>query len=249
MCIVSHFLSETKYITVHLNTSFGKNLISVPGWAVHPLRWIPSEVWLTWWERCFLQMWCLQLSVQLGPLDGLGSKLCAVIEAGSPWGSALIANKVYLLPTTATTAQQSVFDPRLPSLCGLIMKVRIAIYTQSHSVFPKPPQPCTVIQYRQDNYSKESCMKQLSVLRHRRAICACITAHRRTSTQKVRLTIPLTVFLWPPPGIFFHSFNFTAKERRQLCLLGTKHIGKWTRFVLNKTSSEESLMPTVLNWM
>lgn len=47
-------------------------------------------------------MWVRLLSgVDLGSPDGLVSKLCAVIEAGSLWDSALTSNKVYLLPTAA----------------------------------------------------------------------------------------------------------------------------------------------------
>lgn len=159
--------------------------------ALTKLFILSNKVCLTWWERCHLQMRCLQLSVQYGSIDGLGSKLRAVIEASFPWGSALIANKVYLLPTTETIAQQSVFDPCLPSLCGLIMKVRITLYTQSHTGFPKLTQPLTVIRYRQDNYSKESCMKHLRVLTHTHTHMLFVHAsphtdvypHRRSATQ------------------------------------------------------------------
>ena len=60
---------------------------------IHLLRFLLEFVT----RLCLLQMWYLHYSsVQPGLLDGLGSKLCSVIEAGSPWGSALIASKVYL---------------------------------------------------------------------------------------------------------------------------------------------------------
>lgn len=115
------------------------------------LHWSLSEIWLARRERCLLHMWYLQLS---SSLDVLGGKLCAAIEAGSPRGSALITNKVYLLPTTATTTRHSVFDPCLPSLCGPIMKVRMTIHTQSHIVFTKPTQTYVIIQYRKWGHTK-----------------------------------------------------------------------------------------------
>lgn len=93
-----------------------------------PLRPGLSEVcWLSERDassRCAIRSLAREL---YGSLGGLGSKPCAVIEAGSPRGSALIANKVYLLLTTAPPAQR--LTPRLPSLCGPIMKVRATVYT------------------------------------------------------------------------------------------------------------------------
>lgn len=95
-----------------------------------------------------------------------------------------------------------------------------------------------VKQYRQ----YESRIKHLGVLRRRHDVYACVTAHRCACTQKVNHSPHGTAV--NPLGVFFFFFfnpltvNFTAEERRQLCLLSTKHIGKWTRSMLSETSSE-----------
>ncbi len=130
-CVYPTFSLRTSSIVTG-NATLGANHSSITHWALPTLRWSLSEVWLAQEEKWLLQMCYLQLSsVQLTSADGLWSKLCAVIEDGSSWGSALIANKVYLLPTTATSSHQSVFDPCLPSLCGPIMKVRMTVFTLS----------------------------------------------------------------------------------------------------------------------
>lgn len=129
----------------------------------------------------------------------------------SPRGSALIANKVYLLPTTATSTRQSVLDPCLPSLCGPVMKVRMTVYTQWHThdytaqktrglAIKRMKIHSATVHTVHCDYTSESCIKHL--LWHWHAVGACIAAHRCTSTHKVSHTIPLTALLWRPPGLF-----------------------------------------------
>lgn len=152
-------------------------------------------------------MWCLQISsVRLGSLDGLGSKLWIVIEAGFPSGSALIANKVYLLPNTATTTWHSAFDPCPPPQFIPIIKVRITIYTQSHTQHSLRKQEASLNQIHSACYTlytllciESSCSKHL--FRHRHAVCACIISHRFSCSQKVHHTFPLKAFLRPPLGL------------------------------------------------
>lgn len=120
----TYFPPQTSHV-ISLSATLGTNHSSTP-----PVK----TVWMAWRVWCLLQVWYLQIiSVWLVSLNGLESKLCAALEAGSLWGSALITNKVYPLPTTATSTRQSVFDPCLLSLCGPIMKVRTTIYAQSHT--------------------------------------------------------------------------------------------------------------------
>lgn len=70
------------------------------------------------------------------------------------------------------------------------------------------------------------------LLRLRQALCACLAAHKVIFSQNLSLTAAKSVIFF-----FLHSFNFTAEGKRQHCLLGTKHIGKIKRVVLNETSS------------
>lgn len=152
--------------------------------------------------------------------------------------------------------RQSVFDPCLPSLCGAIMKVRMTVYTQSHTHMHnytiqdskkaslRPIEVNRATEHTVDcNFSTEWCIKHLSVLRPQtcclcRDRCTQISVHTQGQPHVSPDSAPAT-----PSRVILFPTVLISQPRKQLCLLGTKHIGKWTRIVLNKTSTEDPLCP------